>query len=98
MYLLAGGGDSSPFVEGRNSFFQEGSRGQGIVLIDQGTKQREFVNEMFDFYANGNRRSVTSLNITTCEQANDPRLAKIVNGAYTIWHDNDCTLQNQWML
>ena len=85
MYLLAGGGDSTPFDEGRKRFFQEGSSGQDIVLIAQGTEQREFVNEVFDFYANGKSRSVTSLNITTREQANDPRITKIVNGADAIW-------------
>jgi beta-aspartyl-peptidase (threonine type) len=54
-------------------------------LIAQGTEQREFANEVFDFYANGKSRSVTSLNITTREQANDPRITKIVNGADAIW-------------
>ena len=85
MYLLAGGGDSTPFQEGRKRFFQEGGNGQDIVLISQGIEQRELVNFVFDYYADGKSRSVTSLNITTREQANDPRMSKIVNGADAIW-------------
>lgn len=85
MLLLAGGGSSSPFDEGRQRFFQEGSNGQDILLIAQGTEQREFVNDVFNFYAGGLARSVTSLNITTREQANDPRLARYVDGADAIW-------------
>ncbi len=85
MVLLAGGGSSGPFDEGRKKFFQEGSNGQDILLIAQGTEQREFVNDVFDYYADGRARSVTSLNITTREQANDPRLARYVDGADLIW-------------
>ena len=85
MYLLAGGGDSSPFDVGRKKFFQEGGNGKDILLIAQGTEQRELVNFVYDYYADGKSRSVTSLNITTRDQANDPRMTKIVNGADAIW-------------
>jgi len=85
MYFLAGGGSSSPFDDGRKRFFQEGSNGKDIVLIAQGTEQLEFVNEVFDFYAYGKSGSVTSLNITTRDQANDARLAQIIQGADLIW-------------
>ena len=85
IYLLAGGGSSSPFDEARKKFFQQGSNGGDILLIAQGTEKKEFVNNVFDFYANGRSRSVTSLNITTRDQANDQRLLKYVNGADTIW-------------
>lgn len=57
MYLLAGGGDSTPFQEGRKRFFQEGGNGQDILLISQGVEQRELVNFVFDFYADGMSRS-----------------------------------------
>lgn len=85
IYLLAGGGSSSQFADARKQFFQQGSKGGDILLIAQGTEQKEFVNEVFDFYADGRSRSVTSLNITTHDQANDYRLLKYVNGADTIW-------------
>jgi cyanophycinase-like exopeptidase len=85
MYLLAGGGDSAPFDEGRSAFFQEGSRGGDIVLIAQGTEQKDFVDTVFDYYAGGLSRSVTSLNITTREQALDPRLSRVVQGADALW-------------
>ncbi len=85
VYLLAGGGSSAPFDEARKKFFQQGSKGGDILLIAQGTEQKEFVNDVFDFYAGGRSRSVTSLNITTRDQANDPRLLRYVNGADTIW-------------
>ena len=69
MYFLAGGGDSTSFNDGRSEFFQKGSNGKDIVLISQGIEQLEFINEVFDVYAVGKVRSVTSLNITMRAQA-----------------------------
>ncbi len=85
MYFLAGGGDSEPFNGGRSEFFQKGSNGKDIVLISQGEEDLEFVHTVFDVYAGGKSRSVTSLNITTRDQALDSRFAKIIDGADVIW-------------
>lgn len=85
MYFLAGGGDSNAFNSGRSEFFQKGSNGKDIVLVSQGTEQLEFINQVFDTYAAGKARSVTSVNITTREQALDPRIASIISGADAIW-------------
>jgi hypothetical protein len=49
--------------QGSTSFIKE------IVLISQGIEQLEFINEVFDVYAAGKVRSVTSLNITMRAQA-----------------------------
>jgi hypothetical protein len=85
MYFLAGGGDSTAFNAGRSEFFQKGSNGKDIVLVSQGIEQLEFINDVFDTYAAGKARSVTSVNITTREQAFDPRIASILSGADAIW-------------
>jgi hypothetical protein len=53
------------------------------VLISQGIEQLEFINEVFDVYAAGKVRSVTSLNITMRAQAMDPRIASIASGTTT---------------
>jgi cyanophycinase-like exopeptidase len=85
MYFLAGGGDETPFEDGLQKFFVEGSAGQDIVVIAQGAEQKEMVDYVFTDLAGGYNRSVVSLNVTTREQANDPRLAAIVDGADAIW-------------
>jgi cyanophycinase len=85
MYFLAGGGDSTSFNDGRSEFFQKGSNGKDIVLVSQGIEQLEFINDVFDVYAAGKVRSVTSVNITTRAQAMDPRIASIISGADAIW-------------
>jgi cyanophycinase len=85
MYLLDGGG-YSPLTDGLSTrFFTEGSRGQDIVLIGQGVTHKDLADYVYDIYAGGGARSVTSLNITTREQADDPRLARIIDGADAIW-------------
>ncbi len=85
MYFLAGGGDLTAVNSGRSEFFQKGSNGKDIVLVSQGIEQLEFINDVFDTYAAGKARSVTSVNITTREQAFDPRIASILSGADAIW-------------
>ncbi|MFN6400384.1 MAG: hypothetical protein ACK449_10850 [Planctomycetota bacterium] len=85
MYFLAGGGDSTSFNDGRSEFFKKGSNGKDIVLVSQGIEQLEFINDVFDVYAAGQVRSVTSVNITTRAQAMDPRIASIISGADAIW-------------
>jgi cyanophycinase-like exopeptidase len=85
MYLLGGGGDRTKYEEGLSEFFQKGSNSKDIVLVSQHSEQLEFVNQVFATYAAGKARSVTSLNITTREQAMDPRFQAIISGADAIW-------------
>ncbi len=83
MYLLAGGYPDA--VEGaRKEFFVRGSRLHDVVLISQGGDQGVLRDEVVDL-ADGNVRSVTSLSITTEDQAEDPRIARVVDGADAIW-------------
>lgn len=85
MYLLAGGGSTAQSSGAASKFFTGGSAGGDIVLIAQGTEQKDWVSEVYNQFAGGSSRSVTGLNITTRDQANDPRIVKIVNGADALW-------------
>lgn len=85
MYFLAGGGDETPFLEGLTKFFVDGSAGQDIVMISQGFEEKDTVDWVFYELAQEECRSVTSLDILTREQANDPRIARIVDGADALW-------------
>jgi cyanophycinase len=85
MYLLAGGGDSDMFAEAATTFFTEGSSRQDIVLVGQGVELKDWVEQVFSEFAQGEARSVTSLSITTRDQANDPRIASILRGADALW-------------
>lgn len=98
MTFLAGGGDPEPFDVGRTKFFTSGSNRKDIVLVAQGTEQKDFVDQVFTQYAGGHSRGVTSLNITTRDQANDPRIKAIVDGADALWFGGGAQsyYQNIW--
>jgi cyanophycinase len=85
MYLLAGGGNRDRFADGETRFFTNGAAGGDIVLIAQGAEQKNWVKQVYADFVGGKSRSVTGLNITTRDQANDPRIVKIVNGADALW-------------
>ncbi len=83
MYLLAGGYPDA-IEDARKEFFVRGSRRHDVVLISQGGDLRVLRDKVVGF-ADRNVRSVTSLSITTRAQAEDPRIARIVDGADAIW-------------
>ncbi len=85
MYFLAGGGRGAPFDEGRTQFFSQASAGRDIVLIAQALENMDFANRVFEFFARNQARSITALNITSRTQADDPRVAKVIDGADVIW-------------
>ena len=84
-YFLGGGGHGRPFLEGRRRFFTSAADGKDIVLIAQSLENREFADLVFEDFASGKARSICSINISTPDQANDPRMAEIVAGADVIW-------------
>jgi len=88
MYLLDGGSDPDSHADLKTRFFTEGSAGGDIVLLAQGIEpyEQQWRSDLvFDEFAQGTARSVTSLQITLREQANDPRLARFVKGADALW-------------
>ncbi len=84
-YFLGGGGNGKPFVQGRRKFFSSSAAGKDIVLIAQCLENREFADLVFEDFAGGKARSIYSLNLTTRDQADDPRIASIIAGADVIW-------------
>lgn len=98
MYLLAGGGDSDLFADAATTFFTEGSARQDIVLIGQGVELKDWVEQVYGGFAQGQARSATSLSITTRDQANDPRISKLVDGADALWFGGGAQsfYQNVW--
>jgi cyanophycinase len=88
MYLLTGGSYPDWNADLKTRFFTEGSAGGDIVTLAQGTPPYNLQSRtdlVFDEFAQGTARSVTTLNVTLREQANDPRLARFINGADAIW-------------
>ena len=55
------------------------------MVLAQSEENKEFVDRVYDYFAVGSARSLNSLNIMTREQADDPRVAEIVQGADLIW-------------
>ncbi|MFM8250642.1 MAG: cyanophycinase [Planctomycetota bacterium] len=84
-YLLGGGGDTGEFGGAATKFFTEGSNLQDIVLIAQHGENKDWVDQVYTEFTNSQARSVTSLNITLRDQANDPRMVRYVNGADALW-------------
>ena len=88
MYLLTGGTDSDYLADAKTRFFTEGSAGGDIVMLAQGIDPYSLqarTDLVFDEFAQGTARSVTILNISLREQANDSRLARFINGADALW-------------
>jgi cyanophycinase len=88
MYLLTGGTYPDSLADAKTRFFTQGSAGGDIVMLAQGIDPYDLqyrTDLVFDEYAQGTARSVTTLNITLREQANDPRLARFINGADALW-------------
>jgi cyanophycinase-like exopeptidase len=85
MYFLAGGGRGVPFDEGRTQFFTLAGSNRDIVIIAQSLENKEFANRVFEYFAANRARSITCLSITSRSQANDPRLAKVIEGADVLW-------------
>jgi len=98
MYFLGGGGNGEPFKAGRKRFFCGGSRGKDILVLAQSEENKEFADRIYDYFADGGARSLNSLNITTREQAEDPRVAAIVQGADLIWigGGSQCSFLEIW--
>ncbi len=71
---------AQPFVQGRRKFFSSSAAGKDIVLIAQCLENREFADLVFEDFAGGKARSIYSLNLTTRDQADDPRIASIIAG------------------
>jgi cyanophycinase len=84
-YLLGGGGDTGEFGAAATKFFTEGSNLQDIVLIAQHGENKDWVDQVYTEFTNSQARSVTSLNVTLRDQANDPRIVRYVNGADALW-------------
>lgn len=83
MYFLAGGYPDD-IADGQKEFFVRGSRLHDVVLISQGGDQAELRDKVVGL-TGGRVRSVTSLSITARDQAEDPRVVRIVAGADAIW-------------
>lgn len=98
MYLLAGGGDSDQFAEAAAKFFTEGSSRSDVVLVGQGVELKDWAEQVYSEFTQGEARSVTSLSITTRDQANDPRIASILRGADALWFGGGAQsyYQNVW--
>lgn len=98
MYLLAGGGDTDQFGEAATKFFTDGSNRGDIVLIGQGVELKDWATQVYDEFAQGQARSVTSLSITTRDQANDPRIVELLKGADALWFGGGAQsyYQNIW--
>ena len=84
MYLLGGNAAIEEFGDATRRFFTEGSNGKDIVLISQAPENSSTADYVYDA-TGGTARSVTLLNLLTREAANDPRVAKIIDGADAIW-------------
>jgi len=68
------------------------------VVLAQSEENKEFVDRVYDYFAVGSARSLNSLNIMTREQADDPRVAEIVQGADLIWigGGSQCSFLEIW--
>lgn len=85
LYFLAGGGRGVPFDEGRTQFFTLAGSDRDIVIIAQSLENKDFANRVFEYFAANRARSITCLSITSRSQADDPRLARVIDGADVLW-------------